>query len=206
VLVALYGLAPPGAETVQGARQTGAPGGEGRVLEEPCLAETVVDVVGAILGAGVRRTPRQEILVAVRPLQARLALKRILRDGGEQDPRRLGAPPRLGLRGVPLALGVRLALGVPLAMAVREDGARDGAPDGPRRRWRSTVHLQVHAVASGTPEATEETSPHHCDKDEKQRGFAERRCHHVESPVYYIPIGKYWDSWLHSQSAMPGRL
>ena len=79
----------------------------------------------------MRRTPRQEILVAVRPLQARLALKRVLRGGGEQDPGRharalLGVPPRLGLR----ARGLVFAVGLPLARAVREDGARDGAPDG----------------------------------------------------------------------------
>jgi len=84
-----------------------------------------------ILGVGVRRTQCQEILVAVCPLQARLALKQILRDSGEQDPRLhvrplLGVPPCLGLR----KLGFVFGFGVPLTMAVHEDGARDGARDG----------------------------------------------------------------------------
>ena len=68
-----YGLASAGAEKVQGTQQTSASDGERSVLVESCFTETVVDVVGAILGVGVRRTQRQKILVTVRPLQLRIA-------------------------------------------------------------------------------------------------------------------------------------
>ena len=129
----------------------------------------------------VHWTSRQEILVAVRALVARAALKLIL--DGQQDPGE-NARRRLGeCRGRRVGLCFRMR---GCGQRVRGDGGRDGAAAG-RYRRSSMVHHQARVGGTRTAEVlgieqlTQHTRSHSSDEENSESCFRQ----HVHGRVLY---------------------